>query len=171
MTQAIRARFFALTSAEPNTGCLLWTGAAWPTGYGKFSIRGRLCRAHRVSWEIAHGPIPDGLLVRHDCDTPSCVNPDHLRLGTDAENSRDKVSRGRNRNPIADRERTATHCINGHEFNAANTSITRDGKRNCRVCDREQARRYRRQKKQRAGVDVDAPRAVITITPLANAMP
>lgn len=64
-------------------------------GYGKFYYDYRHYRAHRVAWEIYNGPIPQGLLVRHKCDNPPCANPEHLELGTDADNSRDAVERSR----------------------------------------------------------------------------
>ena len=64
-------------------------------------VGGRTEKAHRVSWELRHGPILDGLLVLHRCDRPSCVNPDHLRLGTHRENTNDMVVRGRNAKTVA----------------------------------------------------------------------
>jgi len=63
--------------------------------YGSVYVAGKSQRAHRLSYEIAYGRIPDGLLVRHKCDTPACVRPDHLELGTHADNSRDRTIRGR----------------------------------------------------------------------------
>ncbi len=100
-----REGFEARTCPEPNTGCLLWTGCADPKGYGRIGngrlhrryVRGMTVLAHRRAWEFAHGPIPDGLHVLHSCDTPSCVEVTHLRLGTNAENVADKVTRGRHR--------------------------------------------------------------------------
>lgn len=90
-------RFAEKTIPEPTTGCLLWIGAVSRGGYGIMGIPGgRLRGAHRVSWELANGPIPDErLLVLHSCDNPPCVNPQHLRIGTDADNSRDMVQRKR----------------------------------------------------------------------------
>ena len=79
---------------EPNSGCWLWFAAS-VRGYGHFRFRGRQCRAHRVAYEMFIGPIPSGFSVLHDCDTPSCVNPQHLRLGTQADNMRDMMDRGR----------------------------------------------------------------------------
>lgn len=76
-------------------GCWEWQGRRYvPSGYGLASIRGRSTGAHRVSWEIHNGPIPSGMVVRHDCDNKPCVRPDHLRLGTPGENSADLVARG-----------------------------------------------------------------------------
>ncbi len=64
-------------------------------GYGKFKIDYKHKKAHRVSWEIFRGPIPEGLNVLHHCDNPPCVNPDHLFLGTDLLNIRDSIYKGR----------------------------------------------------------------------------
>lgn len=85
-------------SAGPE-GCWLWTAATWkpPSTYGQFPHRGKLLRAHRVSYELAHGPIPEGLVVCHTCDTPRCVNPSHLWVGTNADNTRDRDRKGRHR--------------------------------------------------------------------------
>jgi HNH endonuclease len=80
---------------EDSSGCWLWTGTADGRGYGQLSVRGRHRKAHRVSFELEHGPIPNELFVLHRCDKPSCVNPDHLFLGTAADNTADMVSKGR----------------------------------------------------------------------------
>lgn len=76
----------------PESGCWLWTGSMASTGYGLISG----VYAHRASWESFNGPIPDGLLVRHKCDTRTCVNPAHLLTGTKADNVRDMIERGGN---------------------------------------------------------------------------
>jgi len=79
--------------------CWLWEGAKTPLGYGHMSIRKNGKRvdaySHRVSWETFCGPVPDGLEVCHRCDTPSCMRPDHLFLGTHRDNMRDSVQKGR----------------------------------------------------------------------------
>ena len=88
--------------------CWLWSGSKLPGGYGQMArqrgIRPHI-RAHRLSWELANGDIPDGLFVCHHCDNPACVRPDHLFLGTNGDNMRDMVSKGRStareRNPQA----------------------------------------------------------------------
>ncbi len=81
---------------EPNSGCWLWDKHVHPvTGYGSISIDGRTKSAHRVAYAIFKGPIPAGLLVCHKCDVRSCVNPQHLFLGTYLDNNLDKIRKGR----------------------------------------------------------------------------
>jgi hypothetical protein len=85
-------------AAEQGLDCWLWTGARSKTGYGVINSGGKggqALKAHRVSWELHRGPIPDGMHVCHHCDTPLCVNPDHLFLGTMRDNMRDCAQKGR----------------------------------------------------------------------------
>lgn len=84
-------------SKVDKTGeCWLWT-AALTRGYGQLTYQKRHTAAHRFSWEIEHGTIPAGMIVCHRCDTPACVRPSHLFLGTHADNVRDKITKGRAR--------------------------------------------------------------------------
>lgn len=78
---------------EPNTGCYLWTGYCLPGGYGQVKFGGRTALAHRAVWELVHGPTV--LDVLHKCDTPACINPEHLFEGTHLANMRDKVRKAR----------------------------------------------------------------------------
>jgi predicted XRE-type DNA-binding protein len=78
-----------------HDGCWLWLGATVHRGYGCCSVNGKTRTTHRVSWELTNGAIPEGLWVLHRCDTPPCVRPDHLYLGTRSDNLRDRVTRGR----------------------------------------------------------------------------
>lgn len=76
--------------------CWGWKGSIKPrNGYGHFHHKGKDYNAHRLAWELTFGPIPEGMCVLHKCDTPACVNPSHLKLGTHAENMAEMASRGR----------------------------------------------------------------------------
>jgi hypothetical protein len=97
LNQNTTMRFWAKVSKGP--GCWLWT-AATRHGYGAFGVplgnaRQRVAQAHRVAYELAKGKIPDGAVIMHTCDTPLCVNPDHLRCGSMSDNSTDAVMKGR----------------------------------------------------------------------------
>jgi hypothetical protein len=88
-----------------DDGCWLWTGSRDEDGYGRFRFHGPKRRAHRVSWELHRGEIPDGLIVCHRCDVPGCVNPSHLFVGSVTDNVRDRDAKGRQRN--------GAHILNG----------------------------------------------------------
>jgi hypothetical protein len=85
------------SKVRKSDGCWEWTSFRTPLGYGRTTYRRRHALAHRISYELSHGPIPDGLCVLHHCDNPPCVNPDHLYAGTKADNVRDMLDRGRAR--------------------------------------------------------------------------
>lgn len=115
------ARFWAKTTEDPTTGCLLWTGATSTKGYGQVSHAGRTRSAHRVAYEITVGPIPDGAHLDHLCRVRRCVNPDHLEPVTQKVN--------------AERAGAAhTHCPAGHPLAGPNVLTTTAGRRNCRAC-------------------------------------
>jgi len=85
---------------EQNGDCLLWKGPKTSDGYGSIGIgRSTNKRVHRVVWELSHGEIPKGKLVCHSCDTPLCVNVNHLFLGTPRDNTQDMIRKGRDYRP------------------------------------------------------------------------
>lgn len=136
-------RLLDLCIPEPMSGCWIWLGAReMPFGYGKMSIiisgRARTISAHRVSFSEFNSKIPDGMCVLHKCDTPSCVNPKHLFLGTYKQNTQDMMLKGRAR--LGHYNKIKTHCRNGHPLGAPVYGT----KRKCRPCERERyAKRIR----------------------------
>lgn len=86
------ADFWARTVPE-KSGCLAWAGPYHPDGYGSVCLNSRTVTAHRAAWMFANGAIPDGMWVLHRCDNRRCVNPDHLYLGTRADNAIDLSAR------------------------------------------------------------------------------
>lgn len=83
-----------------SNGCMLWRGSVGTDGYGYLSVKGKTIGAHREAYRRFRGPIPKGLLVCHSCDTPLCVNPNHLFLGTHKDNTDDMLSKRRHRHGI-----------------------------------------------------------------------
>jgi hypothetical protein len=134
-SRTLREVLFAKVAFEPTTGCWLWYGSRSPRGYGDMTYRKEAKKAHRVSYELHVGPIPEGLCVCHRCDTPSCVNPDHLFVGTHGDNAADKVAKGRWRGSMGGHFAAKTHCPRGHAYDQANTYRYR-GSRTCRACNR-----------------------------------
>lgn len=83
------------SKVKPKGSCLEWQAARFSSGYGQFFADGKNHRAHRWLYEHTHGKLDDGLVVRHTCDNPSCVNIEHLEAGTQRDNINDKLRRGR----------------------------------------------------------------------------
>jgi len=121
------AKFFG--RVEKSDKCWLWTGAINSDGYGAVTINNRQWRAHRLSWFIANGPIPEGKAICHRCDVRHCVNPDHLFPGSWGDNNVDAINKRRHPH------KAKTHCIRGHEFTPENTRIS-EGTRHCKECHR-----------------------------------
>jgi hypothetical protein len=91
--EVLQARLFE--NAKQSGECIESGGTDHGNGYKTVMVAGKRYKAHRLSYELAHGPIPEGLLIRHKCDNPPCINPDHLELGDTADNMSDMVERGR----------------------------------------------------------------------------
>ncbi len=124
----------------PDTSCVPWKGARTgppPNHYGHLRVGGRDWKAHRWVWTQIHGAIPAGICVLHACDNPTCINPDHLFLGTHRDNMRDRRNKGRDFNS------RKTECCHGHSLSGENLYLRPDGARACRVCKRELKRRLR----------------------------
>lgn len=123
-----------------DAGCWIWSASKNECGYGNFAVNGKCRRAHRVSYVLNKGPIPDGKQIDHICRKRSCVNPEHLEPVTNKEN----VLRGAGLTAVNARK---THCIKGHEFTEENTRIrkgkSRKGCRVCRACHRDSERKRR----------------------------
>lgn len=95
---SLEDRFFA--KIQKTSSCWHWVGPIRPNGYGQIQEGGKGSRnvsAHRLSYELHKGKIPDGMVVMHSCDNPACVNPDHLSVGTYKDNTHDMIAKGRKR--------------------------------------------------------------------------
>lgn len=121
-----------------DSPCWMWIGYRDMNGYGKMRFFGPDLKSHRISWMIHFGIISGGHCVCHRCDNPSCVNPDHLWLGTNVENTADKVAKGRQAKGtrITENRRHLTHCKRGHELSGDNIRRGSTGARCCLVCER-----------------------------------
>lgn len=127
---ALPAHFW---SKAARTDCIVWQGAQNSMGYGCFGIEGRSHLAHRLAWEDARGPIPDGMQVDHLCRNRACINVAHLELVTNQENTRRAVALT-----------VGSTCKRGHAIASEGDLYERaSGIRECRACRREAARRHK----------------------------
>lgn len=139
--QALHARIIANLRKEPS-GCWVWTGYCGSFGYGMLYMgpkpngKPKNRNAHRAMYIAIHGPLLRSQFVCHRCDNPPCCNPDHLFIGSLADNNRDMAAKGRYNH------QQRTHCVRGHEFTEENTyrSPSSPNKRQCRECGRTRQR-------------------------------
>ena len=128
-------------SGIPKDQCWNWLGGKSRNGRGQFYISGRMTTATRFMWLETHGEMPQAdEFVCHSCDNPSCVNPDHLWLGSQSSNMKDAVKKRRLIPPTLfgteNHNGRKTHCKKGHEFSEANTTILARGGRSCKACNK-----------------------------------
>jgi hypothetical protein len=146
MRKSVEDRFWPKVARRGDDDCWLWTASKLKSGYGLLGsdYRGEERLAHRISWALASGEdVPKHICVLHSCDNPSCVNPKHLWLGTHADNTADKVRKGRQR---SNGNENKTHCPQGHEYAGANLYVG-GGRRFCITCkNADQLRRYHERK-------------------------
>lgn len=138
-----------------NGSCKEWSGYISSKGYGRINlskgIENKVALAHRVAWELVHGPIPNGIFVCHKCDNRKCVNVDHLFLGTNTDNMRDASNKGRVKNQNIDK----THCNSGHPLEGKNLYLVKTNRsktgfsRICIICKRQRLRDWRARQKQK----------------------
>jgi hypothetical protein len=138
--KGISGRFWERVSPEPNSGCWIWTGAATAAGYGQMVANRKHRYAHRISYEMHVGAIPNGLELDHRCRNTFCVNPDHLEPVTHAEN----VRRGLGPERAGKRQRDKTRCPNGHPYTEGNIYYRANGNRDCRICSIERSKAFQR---------------------------
>jgi hypothetical protein len=136
----------------PEAGCWIWTGGVGGNGYGRdpIGVNGRPVEAHRSSFIAFHGNIPSGLCICHRCDTPTCVNPDHLFAGTRSENMRDMYRKGRRYGRSL--AITDTRCGHGHDLTGPNGYHWQDKVR-CRECNRVAREKYKAKRRALAAKD------------------
>lgn len=101
-TEGLKDKLLAYSKPDPATGCWLWTEYTNQDGYGRIKYQGRKYQAHRLSYHAFVGAIPENLCVLHNCHTPACINPDHLRVGTHQDNMADRHQAGRTYRPVGE---------------------------------------------------------------------
>lgn len=149
----LRERFWARVDKRGPDECWPWLGgkASTNSAYGRMSISHSVARpAHQIAWEMANGqPFPSGKVGCHSCDNPNCVNPAHIWPGTQAENIRDCVAKGRHAS------KPQSHCQRGHQLDPDNRIPMAGGGSRCRACaragTRERTQRWRERRRQANG--------------------
>ena len=141
LTSEELARFWAKVDIKDENSCWLWTAALNSKGYGSFSIKGSGVSAHKISWALGknEGVLSDSKShVMHSCDVRSCVNPNHLSIGTPKDNARDAINKGRNVVRVPSQEAT---CKRGHPRTPENTVAKYN---TCLICRRDSDRELKR---------------------------
>lgn len=127
-------RFFAKVAVESDSACWRWMGSVTATGYGRFSYQSRATWAHRASWQMFRGFIPEGMEIDHTCRNRRCVNPKHLEPVSHRENVRRAADR--------------PTCQRGHLWTSESTITDRKGHRRCRICANEYQRLFRQERRR-----------------------
>ncbi len=151
LASRLRAQFEEQYEVQPD-GCWLWTGTIRGTGYGTMKIFGGFAYAHRLSYELFVGPIPDGLVIDHLCCNRACVNYEHLEPVTNQENLL------RSPNTLAGKNARQSHCPQGHPYEGENLVVF-GGARACRECGRVHWRAWRQRNRNGVPVRVVGPRS------------
>lgn len=121
--KSIEKRFWSHVNINDLFSCWEWNGACNENGYGNFSVKYKMYKAHRMAYILTFGNIPNGLFVCHKCDNPSCCNPSHLFLGTNQDNVTDMVKKGRWYHKL-----TKTEIIQIRESNDTQTNLAKQFK-------------------------------------------
>lgn len=132
----------------PHSGCWVWLGTLNPGGYGSVGYKGKTWNAHRVSYLLAHGALPERHDLDHLCRVRCCINPDHLEAVTRSEN----LARGLSGENLANPARAKTHCPKGHRYEGLNLYTDTRGRRTCVTCQRQRVRDWRSRQKANGGV-------------------
>ena len=122
-------RFASKIKLNKKTRCWDWIGGPFTHGYGVFKAKGKTWRAHRFSFVLLKGEIPEGKILHHKCENKLCVLPEHLELVTLRQHP--KISTKHNTNK--------THCIRGHPLSGSNLYVKPNGKRQCSKCHKDRS--------------------------------
>lgn len=126
----------------PECGCIIWLGPLTPKGYGQTTWNFKHRPVHRLAYELAKGPVPDGLVLDHKCRVRSCCNPDHLEPVTNREN----IRRGTGHTAVNARK---THCSEGHPLSGDNLELRVSAgtmRRRCIKCRKAESARYEKKR-------------------------